>query len=410
MLSAARDALDAAIAAAAELDAIVEEARRVVDEARAALDDALDTARDTLAAVPDPAALHDALVDALTGAPLFDLGAARIGVSASADAARGGAGIDCAVSGVTLLGQAVDVPSCAALDGALGEINATVSDVLSGLPAGAPSVTIAGLRTSTETSGAPDAQRRTRALARVTGLRVGIGALELRDAVDPLIGDVADAVDELLAAPPLDTTDAGAGDVAAAGLTEELDAALSALDEQLSALPTGAALDGLRTPAIDVALGGVASRAAFQAAASDDGNVPPPGTVPPPPTDPGAGDPPAGDPGTGDPGTGDPGTGDPGVDPGAPLQDPGHSAAPPQVALVPPAPPPAFGAPPVAAPPAAPPVAPPPPLPAAPPGPLAHTGSDSLSTAAAALLVLLTGAHVLAATRRPQTAGQGRMR
>lgn len=330
-LDAAEADLDAAEADVAAAQAAVEAGGQAVADARAALDqaradlaaaleaasqdpavqDLLDRIRDLrvqleglleqvsglLDGLPDLTAVLEDLLGVLADTPLVDTGRISLSLSVRADGERGAVDVTCRVAGATVLGQELDTPSCQRLASMMRELAGTVGSLLATLPTGkVPTVSLAGPSMSTEASPRPDADGRTHAALRATGLKVAIPSVALTGVADRLTARLADLVAEAETALAQTT---GQSATASAFTRQQLDpdglaSALAGLDSQITLLPTGQGLDGLRTTGMSARLATLTSTAAFvatgpaqQGAGGESGDSPPgaPGSGPTGPGD-----------------------------------------------------------------------------------------------------------------------------
>lgn len=273
-LAAAEALLDDAIAAAADLDpAIV----ALVDQLAAleALLDGLLADLDGLLGGLDLANLRLDLLDALTGAPLLDLGRLDLGLLTSADGLASTGAVTCAVSDLVVLGTAVPAPECGDIGTALDGLAAAIGDALAVLPVTAPvpTVTAGGLDMASSGAGTPNADGVSTAFARVTALTLDIAPVQLTSVVDDLVAELEALIGEL------DTLVAGldvagvvplalggtAPGAASLAVPVTLGEALAELQDVLATLPTGDALDGLGTLGLTTALGAVDLGSTFTA-------------------------------------------------------------------------------------------------------------------------------------------------
>lgn len=245
VLVAAEAALAAALAQlqatlVAELDAL----QQVLDDLLAELDLLLDGVD------LEPVRLD--LVELLTAAPLLDLGTLVLDLSTQADVTGSLGRATCRAADLEVLGVAVPTPDCAAIGAALGQLSGAIADVLGSLPVlGArPTVLAAGPAVTSSGAGSPDADGRSASAVDVVPLRLAIPAVSLSGVVDDLVAELDLLVSELL------------GSAAVGDAQRQV---LGQLDATVAALPTGAALGGLQTTGLDVALAEIGLTSSFTA-------------------------------------------------------------------------------------------------------------------------------------------------
>jgi hypothetical protein len=226
----------------------------------------------------DLSTLLDALLEGLTDTPLFDLGSIELTLGTLADGTSSAGTVTCTATGLRVLGADVATPGCDAVGAALDSLAGTIGDALSVLPVAAPvpAVTAGGLETSSSGAGAPDADGVTSAFARVSALTLQIAPVDLVATTDDLVAELEGLLGELVALLPgldvgdvisLQGTDHAVGSLALdVPLTLEGD--LTELRGVLALLPTGGALDGLRTLGLGAVLGAVDLESSFTAAAA----------------------------------------------------------------------------------------------------------------------------------------------
>lgn len=251
-LAAARAALDALLAGS-DVEAI-NAAQELVDTLQALIDDLLAQLQDLLGQLPDLSTLIDQLVGLLADAPLLSINELNVAVKSAADARAGRAEVQCGATGVSVLGQSLGAMTCNELATKFDELAGGILNVLKSLPVvggAVPGVTVEGLKSSTSASDGPDADGRTSAMAGLSALHVGIPSVELEAVVDTLVADAIAQIEGVVASLP-----------AGSDAVQQL---LTTLKGQLSALPTGDALQGLETIGVDAVLGKLISRSSFQA-------------------------------------------------------------------------------------------------------------------------------------------------
>ncbi|MDQ3645833.1 MAG: hypothetical protein M3345_02740 [Actinomycetota bacterium] len=252
-LATARAALDALLAG---LDAeAIKALQGLIDTLQAAIAGLLDTVEGLIGQLPDLSAVLDQLVNLLADSPLVKVNELSVSVLTAANSAGGNAQVTCGASGVSILGQPLGALTCGELSGKFDEIAGAVMDLLSSLPVvggAVPAITVEGLKAATSASDGPDADGVTQARASLTALHLAIPSVELGALVDTLVADAIAEIEAVVGALP-------AGSDAVQGLLDTLRA-------QLEALPTGQALDGLKTIGVDAVLGGLTSESSFRAA------------------------------------------------------------------------------------------------------------------------------------------------
>ncbi len=258
---AALDAARATLAAArAELQALIDGAagaaiqtlQNLIDQLQAQLTELIDTLEDLLKQLPDIKALLDELLDGIGDASVLSVGKISFEVSAMTDADSGNAAVDCSADGVSVLGQSVGAQSCRELVDALASVSDSIAGVLRKLPVAGgaiPKTTVAGLEVTEAVSG-PDAEGFRSATAGITALHVGIPSVSLKSVVDDVVADALAAVEGITGSSDITTT------------VEDL---LSQVEAQLSALPTGDVLAGLKTVGVDMRVGGLTTTSRFRA-------------------------------------------------------------------------------------------------------------------------------------------------
>ncbi len=255
-LDAAQAALDAAIAGAStpQMDAIL----GLIDTLTAQIEALLTQIDGLLGNMPDLDSLLDSIVGLLGDAPIFSINEITASVQSAANANNGTASVVCEASGISVLGNAVGGGGCNALTGAFDELRNAVDDVLGSLPIGnvVPKITFEGLSTSSSGSDAPDASGVTQAVAKLTALHVKVPTVSLKDVVDDVIATaiatVEDAISQLPTTVPVPV---------------DIQTVIDEVMAQLTALPIGDTLGGLKTMGIDASLASMSSRSSFQARA-----------------------------------------------------------------------------------------------------------------------------------------------
>lgn len=292
-LAAAQEEVQAARQAVGDAEQAVAEAQAALDQARANLSAALEAAGDApavrdledriralrarvqglleqvggmLDGLPDLEVLRKDLLGALADTPLIDTGEVLLAVSVRADGARGAVEVACRLAGASVVDRDLEARPCDRLDAVVQELAGTVGSLLGSLPAGTvPAVSLAGPSISTEASPRPDADGRTHAAVRATGLKVAIPSVALTG----LAGQLTARLQDLLAEAETALARASGQSPTLGGLTRQqvnsdgLASALGGLEAQLTGLPTGKGLDGLRTTGLSAKLGTLTSTAAF---------------------------------------------------------------------------------------------------------------------------------------------------
>ena len=243
-------------------------AQAALDRAVATLVNLLGSLSNQLVNLPDLTTLLDQLLGALKGAPLLGVKDVGVSLSAVADGASGTATAACSAGSVTLLGTAVVAPTCDALRQQLQSVQSAVSAALAALPLAAgitPHVAVDGLVTSQSGTTRPAGDGTASSSAGITPLHVGVGSVTLASVVDSLVSGLLGQLQQVGA-----TVDSLTGGVAgvvlpaqASGALGTVSTQLATLTAQLQALPTGAALGGLRTIGLDASLGGAGAQASF---------------------------------------------------------------------------------------------------------------------------------------------------
>ncbi len=254
-LDAARADLETAIANVG--GDVVQQLLDLIEQIRTQIDSLLETIETLMAQLPDLSVLIDELISLLDGAPLMKIGEIVTFVEAIADSRNGQGSVGCSAGGIEVLGRPVAGGSCEQVAGTLRQVAATVQGVLADLPIGnaVPTVTVGGLDSTTNGSGGPDADGMTSGMARLTALQVQIPSVALSDMVDQAVAEAIATLTETIESLPLEGI----------GVSEVLGDAIDQVVAQLESLPTGEALSGLRTMGMDAVLGGITSRASFQA-------------------------------------------------------------------------------------------------------------------------------------------------
>src|SRR5437588_843996 len=243
-------------------------AQAALDRAVATLVNLLGSLSNQLVNLPDLTTLLEQLLGALKGAPLLGVKDVGVSLSAVADGASGTATAACSAGSVTLLGTAVVAPTCDALRQQLQSVHSAVSAALAALPLAAgitPHVAVDGLVTSPSGTTRPAGDGTASSSAGITPLHVGVGSVTLASVVDSLVSGLLGQLQQVGA-----TVDSLTGGVAgvvlpaqASGALGTVSTQLATLTAQLQALPTGAALGGLRTIGLDASLGGAGAQASF---------------------------------------------------------------------------------------------------------------------------------------------------
>lgn len=172
----------------------------LTDQLDALLPGLLDSITDLLALDLD--GLLDDLLGGLDALELIGLDEILVGVEAVASADSSAGTIACTVSGLRVLGQAVDgVVDCDQLTAQLDFVRALLLDVLANLPVvgglTGGAVTVEGITTSTSAADATEGDYHV-ASAVVEGLDVGIASLDLADITGSLVDDLLGLLDGLL--------------------------------------------------------------------------------------------------------------------------------------------------------------------------------------------------------------------
>lgn len=233
---------------------VLNAAQALVDELQARLTSLIATVRGLLDQLPDLNALYSDVLEALKGAPLLDIGSLSMVVESAADGTKGTASADCGATGVEILGRRVGALTCTEVSRTLRDAAGQIMGTLRSLPVAGnsvPQVSVSGLDARTHATEQPDANGITSSSAAVTALRLGIPSLALEDMVDRL---VSDAIAEV------------SGAIATLPVGDALTPVLQDLQAQLEALPTGDALNGLRTIGLAARVGGIGTTSSFAAA------------------------------------------------------------------------------------------------------------------------------------------------
>jgi hypothetical protein len=368
----AQSALDALVATVLAGNQQVIDDQTAVSTLTTALTTLVGTFDTDLGALPDLAALRSQLVDALTAAPLLDLGTLGATLSSTAADDAGTGSVTCTVTGASVLGQPIPVGPCSGLVSHFADIVNAVAGALAQLPlAQAVTPVLDGLAQSTTltTPAAGDAD--TTGAAGLTPLHLVLPSATLAALTDPAVSALAAA---------LGPTQTALGALGLPAVTSALTGSLGPLGTSLAAMPTGGGLAGLHTAGVDVSLVGLSTSAlhhrSLPAAPAGSGGGPA-----------GQGAVSGGSGGSGSGGTG--GTGGGGTTSGP--ADPPSANPPPHLHLRPPTPvttdPPARSVERS-------------PLPALP-----FTGDNAGVELAAAMIITLGGGHLIVAGRRPRRTG-----
>lgn len=267
-LSAAQTQLTAAINAAAAPGTPLATAQALVASLTTTIDNLLNQLQSALGTLPNLQSLLQQLTAALGNSPLLQVGNVAVTLSTAADAKSGTASVTCTLGSVTVLGQSVAAPTCSSLSQLLSGIEGKISGVLALLPAGArPSVTLAGLQQTSSSTSIPSATGATSANAGLSALHLAIAPISLKGLVDSLTSQLQQQVQQVLTGLGITTHVVGAVHAHALTIPSGLGSLLSTLSTQVSALPTGQALNGLSTIGLDAQLVGVTSQATYQGAA-----------------------------------------------------------------------------------------------------------------------------------------------
>jgi len=360
-VTSAQQALDALVASISGNQAVLD-AQAMVNTLTTSLTTSLTSVTSDVTALPNLANLRDQLLATLTAAPLVDVGTIGATLTSTADDNSGSGVISCTITGASVLGQPIPGGSCASLVSQFGAVAAAVAGAVGQLPLAAPIAPVVnGLTAATTLTNPTAADTVTTGTASLAPLHLAVPTATLSALADSAVTGLA-------------TTLAGTQQSFAAlglpAITSALAGTLGTLAGTVGALPTGTGLAGLHTLGIDASLVGLSTTATHYRALNA---TPPPVTPPPvgvPPVTPpiGNGNGNGTDGGTVDggvPGAGAPKAPDPGK---TPSRSPGPAT----------------------------------PRDSAPEHePLPFTGDNTALDIAAALVVMLAGAHLLRLGRRP---------
>jgi hypothetical protein len=257
--------------------------------------------------LPNLHALLTQLLDLVTAAPLVDLGKVSMSLSSIANQNGGSSTVACGATGITVVGSVLPAGTCDQVHAAFAGAVSTLHNALAALPGAAavPTPSLDGLTTTS--SGAPAAAMdvTSQAAAAITPLHLTLPSVSLTAVTDSLVTSIDAAVAQLNTLLPT---------LSLPGATSALTGALGALGVDVSSLPTGSALAGLRTLGVDLATAGLSTSVLHnRELASVPPSVTPPGTTTPGTTTPGTTTPGTTTPGTTTPGTTTPGTTTPGT-------------------------------------------------------------------------------------------------
>lgn len=249
----AQSALDAAVALNLAGNQQVLDAQNTVDGLTTTLTNLIDTFNTDVGSLPDLATLRSQLVDALTAAPLLDVGTLGATLSSTADDNAGSGSVTCTVTGASVLGQPIPTGPCSDLVSRYADIVNAVSGALAQLPL-AQSVTpvLDGLVQATTLTTPAPGDTDTTGGASLTPLHFTLPSATLTALTDPSVAALSAAL------APVQTALAGLGLPA---ITSALTGTLGTLGTSVAAMPTGAGLAGLRTAGLDVSLIGLSTSA-----------------------------------------------------------------------------------------------------------------------------------------------------
>lgn len=215
------------------------------------------------------------LTSSIGNTGLVDLGPITSALNTSADATSGTASATCSPSSLSVLGVAVPVPSCAAVDQGLATLTGKLGSVLKLLPVNVPQLQVSGLQTTSQATPKPAADGTTSASSGLTALHLSLPQMKLSALADQLTQNLQQQLQQLLTSLGGSATTAAAVRSAAlpsvlslpgvtipAGVTTLLSSVLT----QLNALPTGQALQGLATVGLDLTGAAIGTTATFKAA------------------------------------------------------------------------------------------------------------------------------------------------
>lgn len=244
-LAGAVDELDDAIVTGLEDDL-----QRAIDGLQVALGDLTDELLDLIdtALELDIEGLIEGLLDLLDSTEILSVGELRIGVSAVANGTSSNASALCTIDDVAVLGAPLSVSTCDQLDTVLGGVLVAIEDLLGNLPI--VNDALDGVVT-VDTPNITVTERDARdgayyvASAKIEGLGLTVESLNLIDTVDGVLTELLATVDGALGVLPVDLP---------VDVTGQVRSTLDEVRRQLNALPTGALLDSLATPGLDLTL------------------------------------------------------------------------------------------------------------------------------------------------------------
>ena len=337
-VTAAQQALDALVGSITN-DPAVTDAQALVNQLTTSLTAIVSTLSSDIAALPDLTALRNQLLSALTSAPLVNVGSLGATLSSTADDNGGTGVIACTITGASVLGHSIPAGSCSDLVGHFAAITTAVAGALDQLPLATPASPRIGGLAQQATSTTPTAtDTTTNGSASVTPLRLSLPSTTLAALADTTVTALGSA---------LTHAQQSFSALGLPALTSALSGSLGTLAGTVTALPTGTGLAGLRTLGIDASMVGLSTAAVHNLAPSA---LPTPTPTPAP----------------GGSGSGTVGGGTPGATP-SPTTPPGDG--PPRVQTTQ-------------------------------HDPLPFTGGDAAVEFAAALILLLGGAHLMRLGRR----------
>ena len=253
-VAAAQQSLDALVATLAG-NVQVADAQALVAQLTATLTGLVTQLTDAIGALPNIGTLLDQLRTALAAAPLLDVGTLGATLDASADDTAGSGAVSCTVTGATALGQPVPVGPCSALVARFADVRAAVAGVLAQLPAsGVPAPVLDGLAPATTGAEAADTDVSTAGSAALTPLHLAVPATSLNAVTDSTTASLLTA---------LGATEQQLAALGLPAVTSTLTGPLADLSTAAGALPTGAAVSGLRTVGLDVSLVGLQTSATY---------------------------------------------------------------------------------------------------------------------------------------------------
>ena len=258
-VTAAQQALDALVSSISNNQAVAD-AQALVTQLTTTLTALVATISSDITALPDLTALRNQLLSTLQSAPLVNVGSLGATLTSTADDTGGSGLITCTVSGASVLGQPIPAGPCSDLVGHFAAITTALAGALDQLPLAAPALPSVGGLAQHSTSTTPTTTDTvTNGSASVTPLHLSLPSTTLAALADTSVTALASA---------LTHAQQSFSALGLPAVTSALSGSLGTLAGTVAALPTGTGLAGLRTLGVDVSMVGLSTAALHNLAPS----------------------------------------------------------------------------------------------------------------------------------------------